>query len=58
MKRESLQQHAIDSVSKTKAGMDGIRSAIVVIDGSGSKDLRRQLKKYLTRRLNDDAEIQ
>lgn len=32
-----------------------LNSAILVIDGSGSKDFRRQLKKYLTRRLKDEA---
>lgn len=32
-----------------------LSSAIVVIDESGSKDFRRELKKYLVRRLKDDS---
>lgn len=32
-----------------------LNNATVIIDGSGSKDFRRQLKKYLLRRLKNDA---
>lgn len=32
-----------------------LSNTIVVIDGSGSKDFRKQLKTYLGRRLKDDA---
>jgi hypothetical protein len=32
-----------------------LSNATVIIDGSGSKDFRRQLKKYLLKRLKDDS---
>ena len=32
-----------------------LNNAIVVIDGSGSKDFRQQLKNYLRKRLRDDS---
>ncbi|HYK21233.1 MAG TPA: DUF3800 domain-containing protein [Pyrinomonadaceae bacterium] len=32
-----------------------LSNAIVVVDGSGSKDFRKQLKTYLARRLKDDS---
>lgn len=32
-----------------------LNNAIVIIDGSGSRDFRRQLQKYLVRRVKDEA---
>jgi hypothetical protein len=50
---ESLYKYACGLVFENAKPRLG--NTIVVIDGSGSKDFRKQLKTYLARRLKDDA---
>lgn len=51
--KESFYQYACGMVFENAKPRLG--NTIVVVDGSGSKDFRKQLKTYLARRLKDDT---